>query len=114
MKLSNALNDAKCKNSPVYAEGINTLIRLLAPFAPHIADELWHNIGHSDSVHTQTWPNVDPSALVADEITLVIQIMGKTRGTIQVPSEAIKQLWKNMLASLNLPSVTLKVRRLKR
>ncbi|MEG3923004.1 leucine--tRNA ligase [Microcoleus sp. T3_A4] len=90
MKLSNALNDAKCKDSPVYAEGINTLIRLLAPFAPHIADELWHNTGNSESVHTQTWPSVDPSALITDEITLVIQVMGKTRGTIQVPSGADK------------------------
>ncbi|MEG4574512.1 leucine--tRNA ligase [Microcoleus sp. N3A4] len=90
MKLSNALNDAKCKDSPVYAEGINTLIRLLAPFAPHIADELWHNTGNSESVHTQTWPSVDQSALVTDEITLVIQVMGKTRGTIQVPSGADK------------------------
>ncbi|MEG4502664.1 leucine--tRNA ligase [Microcoleus sp. F6_B4] len=90
MKLSNALNDAKCKDSPVYAEGINTLIRLLAPFAPHIADELWHNTGNSESVHTQTWPSVDASALVTDEITLVIQVMGKTRGTIQVPSGADK------------------------
>ena len=90
MKLSNALNDAKCKNSPIYAEGINTLIRLLAPFAPHIADELWHNTGNSESVHVQTWPTVDRSALVTDEITLVIQVMGKTRGTIQVPSGADK------------------------
>ncbi|MEG3899614.1 MULTISPECIES: leucine--tRNA ligase [unclassified Microcoleus] len=90
MKLSNALNDAKCKDSPIYAEGINTLIRLLAPFAPHIADELWHNTGNSGSVHTQTWPSVDQSALVTDEITLVIQVMGKTRGTIQVPSGADK------------------------
>ena len=90
MKLSNALNDAKCKDSPVYAEGINTLIRLLAPFAPHIADELWHNTGNSESVHSQTWPSVDASALITDEITLVIQVMGKTRGTIQVPSGADK------------------------
>jgi len=90
MKLSNALNDAKCKDSPIYAEGINTLIRLLAPFAPHIADELWHNTGNSESVHTQTWPSVDASALITDEITLVIQVMGKTRGTIQVASGADK------------------------
>ncbi|MEG5039346.1 MULTISPECIES: leucine--tRNA ligase [unclassified Microcoleus] len=90
MKLSNALNDTKCKDSPIYAEGINTLIRLLAPFAPHIADELWHNTGNSESVHTQTWPSVDASALITDEITLVIQVMGKTRGTIQVPSGADK------------------------
>jgi len=95
MKLSNALNDAKCKDWPVYAEGINTLIRLLAPFAPHIADELWHNTGNSESVHRQTWPTVDDSALITDEITLVIQVMGKTRGTIQVPSGADKAALEN-------------------
>ncbi|MBE8991479.1 leucine--tRNA ligase [Nostoc sp. LEGE 12450] len=89
MKLSNALSDAD-KNSPIYAEGIRTLVMLLAPFAPHIADELWHLLGESNSVHTQTWPSFDPVALVADEITLVIQVMGKTRGAIQVPAQADK------------------------
>jgi len=83
MKLSNALSDFAQKDSPVYAEGIDTLLRLLAPFAPHIAEELWHSIGHSDSIHTQSFPIVDPTALVADEKTIVIQILGKTRGTIE-------------------------------
>jgi len=91
MKLSNALADAPCKDSLIYAEGIQTLIVLLAPFAPHITEELWHLSGKTDSVHTQTWPKFDSAALVADEITLVIQIMGKTRGTIQVPAQADKQ-----------------------
>jgi leucyl-tRNA synthetase len=91
MKLSNALGDASCKDSPIYAEGINTLVLLLAPFAPHIADELWHGLGNTASVHLQTWPQFEPEALVADEITLVIQIMGKTRGTIQVPSQTTKE-----------------------
>ncbi|KAM3116502.1 leucine--tRNA ligase [Phormidesmis sp. 146-33] len=90
MKLSNALTDATCKDSPVYAEGIQTLLLLLAPFAPHIADELWHSIGQADSIHTQSFPIVDPSALVADEMTIVIQVMGKTRGTIQVSTQADK------------------------
>ncbi len=91
MKLSNALSDAKCLDSPVYAEGIETLIKLMAPFAPHIAEQLWHRLGHADSVHQQAWPKFDPSALVVDEITLVIQIMGKTRGTIEVPANSDKQ-----------------------
>jgi leucyl-tRNA synthetase len=90
MKLSNALSDAKCHNSPVYAEGIKTLVVMLAPFAPHIADELWNLLGNKSSVHQQAWPGFDPSALIADEITLVIQIMGKTRGAIQVPSQIDK------------------------
>jgi leucyl-tRNA synthetase len=91
MKLSNALTDAQCKDSPVYVEGIETLILLLAPFAPHIAEELWLGTNHTDSVHTHAWPKADSAALVADEITLVIQVMGKTRGTIQVPAQADKQ-----------------------
>ncbi|CCQ61930.1 leucine--tRNA ligase [Crocosphaera watsonii] len=91
MKLSNTLNDAKSINSAVYQEGIGTLLILLAPFAPHIAEELWHNLGHENSIHLQTWPEVDPDALVVDEITLVIQIMGKTRGTIQVPANSSKE-----------------------
>ncbi|MGB5960239.1 MAG: leucine--tRNA ligase [Coleofasciculaceae cyanobacterium] len=90
MKLSNALTDSSCKESPIYAEGISTLILLLAPFAPHIADELWQLIGNSKSVHTQAWPQVDETALVADEITLVIQVMGKKRGTLVVPAQSDK------------------------
>jgi leucyl-tRNA synthetase len=88
MKLSNALTDTDAKSSPIYAEGITTLLLLLAPFAPHLAEELWQIIGHTDSVHAQSWPQLDETALVADEITLVIQIMGKTRGTIQVPTNS--------------------------
>ncbi|NJO74172.1 MAG: leucine--tRNA ligase [Leptolyngbyaceae cyanobacterium RM1_406_9] len=90
MKLSNALVDSTCKDSPVYTEGINALILLLAPFAPHIADEAWHLLGYSDSVHQQSWLKPDSAALVVDEIPLVIQINGKTRGTIQVPAQADK------------------------
>ena len=90
MKLSNALTDASCKNSPIYAEGIQSLVLLIAPFAPHIAEELWQLLGNKGSVHTHTWPAFDAAALVADEITLVIQVMGKTRGAIQVPSQADK------------------------
>ncbi|QZZ20079.1 leucine--tRNA ligase [Leptothermofonsia sichuanensis E412] len=91
MKLSNALTDAACKDSPVYAEGIESLLILLAPFAPHIAEELWSGLGHEDSIHRQSWLTVDPDALVADEITLVIQINGKTRGALQAPAQLSKE-----------------------
>ncbi|RQH19926.1 leucine--tRNA ligase [Okeania hirsuta] len=90
MKLSNALADASCKDSPIYAEGLETLLLLLAPFAPHIIEELWQVAGNFGSVHTHSWPKFDPDALVVDEITLVIQIKGKTRGTIQVSAQADK------------------------
>ncbi|MGB2926364.1 MAG: class I tRNA ligase family protein, partial [Limnothrix sp.] len=90
MKLSNALKDAKCITSPVYIGGIEILLLLLAPFAPHLADELWQTLGHTKSIHTVAFPKLDESALKVDEITLVIQIMGKTRGTIEVPAGASK------------------------
>jgi leucyl-tRNA synthetase len=88
MKLSNALQDAEDKSSATFLEGIETLLTLLAPFAPHIAEELWSLIGHQDSIHLQTWLTHDPDALTVDEITLVIQINGKVRGSLQVPSSA--------------------------
>jgi len=91
MKLSNALRDSSIKNSPVFQEGIETLILLLAPFAPHISEELWQLLGNSESVHLQSWLTLDNDALIVDEITLVIQIMGKTRGTISVPASATKE-----------------------
>jgi len=91
MKLSNALSEANCQESPIYSEGINTLLKLLAPFAPHIAEELWQLIGKTGSIHTQIWPEHEPEALLVDEITLVIQINGKTRGTLQVPATADHQ-----------------------
>lgn len=90
MKLSNSLKDAKCPTSTIYQEGIETLVLLLAPFAPHIAEELWSHLGNSSSVHRQQWKEFDSSALVVDEITLVVQVMGKTRGTIQVPATSDK------------------------
>jgi leucyl-tRNA synthetase len=88
MKLSNALQDAEDKSSATFLEGIETLLTLLAPFAPHIAEELWLLIGHTESIHSQSWLTYDPDALSVDEITLVIQINGKVRGNLQVPSSA--------------------------
>ncbi|NMG61227.1 leucine--tRNA ligase, partial [Geitlerinema sp. P-1104] len=90
MKLSNALNDADCLASAVYREGIETLVKLMAPFAPHITEELWQMLGYSDSVHQQGWCELDETALVLDEITLVIQVNGKVRGNLQVPADADK------------------------
>jgi leucyl-tRNA synthetase len=90
MKLSNAITDANCKDSPVYAEGIKALILLLAPFAPHIAEELWQQLGNTKSVHVQNWLKFNPAALIVDEITLVIQINGKKRGDLQAPASLDK------------------------
>ena len=68
-----------------------TLLTLVAPFAPHMAEELWNESGGEGSVHTQKWPEFDPKLLVDDEVTIAIQIDGKTRGDITMPSNASKE-----------------------
>jgi leucyl-tRNA synthetase len=88
MKLSHALGDSKLPNSPIYGEGIRTLLLLAAPFAPHITEELWSRLGLTSSIHQQPWPVAEEAAMVADEITIAIQILGKMRGTIQVPASS--------------------------
>ncbi|MFH0776203.1 MAG: leucine--tRNA ligase, partial [Patescibacteria group bacterium] len=65
-------------------------LRILAPFAPHLAEELWEKLGHKNSIHLETWPTFDP-ALVKDEtITLAVSVNGKLRDTISVPAEISK------------------------
>lgn len=71
----------------VAVEANQNLIKLLAPFTPHITEELWQICGFAGSVHTQEWPKVDESALVVDEIELPVQINGKVRDRITVPVE---------------------------
>ncbi len=65
-----------------------TFLRLLAPFAPHISEELWHEIGEDGSIHNAHWPVVDISLLIEDEVTVSVQINGKMRGTVTVPMDA--------------------------
>jgi leucyl-tRNA synthetase len=61
---------------------------LLAPLAPHIAEELWQRLGHAESLAYQAWPVADPAYLRADVIEIPVQVNGKVRGKIQVPAEA--------------------------
>ena len=56
--------------------------RLLHPFAPHIAEELWSTLGHKESVYSASWPEYDEFMLIDDEVTIAIQINGKLRGTL--------------------------------
>lgn len=77
----------KTIHKEVAVEANQNLIKLLAPFTPHITEELWQICGFAGSVHTQEWPKVDESALVVDEIELPVQINGKVRDRITVPVE---------------------------
>ncbi|MFZ9619708.1 MAG: class I tRNA ligase family protein, partial [Prochlorococcaceae cyanobacterium] len=91
MKLSNAMaSHLESCGDAVATEATGSLLVLLAPFAPHLAAELWQQLGGGGSVHEQPWPNCDASALVRDTIPLVIQIKGKVRGNLEVPADADK------------------------
>jgi len=72
-------------NKAVMAEAVDVLVMVLAPFIPHVTEELWQSVGHTDSVHKQKWPTVDEKALVADEVTVIVQINGKLRDKITMP-----------------------------
>ncbi|MHB1421451.1 MAG: leucine--tRNA ligase, partial [Bacillota bacterium] len=73
-------------NQELSREAFCTLLLLLAPFAPHITEELWEAIGGEGSVHAQPWPRYNPEALVEEMVTVVIQINGKVRDRLQVPA----------------------------
>ncbi|HXM18380.1 MAG TPA: leucine--tRNA ligase [Candidatus Tumulicola sp.] len=79
--------------SAAFSEGLRALLLLLAPFAPHITEELWQRAGQAGSIHLQSWPSYDETALRRSLIPLVIQVNGKHRGTLEVapgtPEEAV-------------------------
>ncbi|HCZ49790.1 MAG TPA: leucine--tRNA ligase [Gammaproteobacteria bacterium] len=72
----------------VVEEGLSILLRVLSPIVPHITHCLWQGLGHGEALLRAPWPQADPQALQADEITLAVQVSGKLRGTIRVPAEA--------------------------
>ena len=91
MKLANGLGDMDKASPVVQVEAMDALLRLLAPFAPHLAEELWRQLDGPGSVHNQRWPQWDPQALKQELRDVVIQIQGKTRGTMTVPSAASQE-----------------------
>jgi leucyl-tRNA synthetase len=98
MEMVNALyqyKEEKEFNRAIFSEGIEKLIVLMAPFAPHISEELWHRVkDDGSSVHSQNWPQYNADALVKDEITIVIQVNGKVRSRIDVPADMDEEVVK--------------------
>ena len=74
------------RNYDILREAIEKTIMLLAPFVPHVTEELWVSIGKSGSVHDQAWPSYDENALIKDEIEIAVLINGKVRDRIIIPS----------------------------
>ena len=94
MKLRNTLSDSlqrKLVTGDVWAEAIETLLKLLAPIAPHITEELWHQLGGENSIHVQAWPEWDADLLIEETTTMVVQVNGKVRDRLEVPPDISEQ-----------------------
>ena len=73
---------------PVLKEAIEALVLLLAPFAPHLAEELWERLGHADGVTAAGWPSFDPEVAKQAEVIVPVQVNGKVRARVTVPAGA--------------------------
>lgn len=98
--LMEGLNDyAKLKSSgdgnfgknETWQSALESLVACLAPFAPHIAEEMWQDLGHSSTVHKDTWPKWDEKYLNSDKITIAVQVNGKVRAEIEVDTNSSKE-----------------------
>jgi len=92
MELTNDLYKIKAKEG--YGDrqnwqfALDSLVAMVAPFAPHIAEELWHQLGHDATVHRDSWPQWDDKYLVGDSMTIVVQVNGKLRAQLEVAIDA--------------------------
>ena len=73
-------------NVGLLADATDRLVRMLSPFIPHVAEEMWAALGHKESVYLASWPTYDPEALILDTVEVVVQINGKVREHVTVPS----------------------------
>jgi leucyl-tRNA synthetase len=83
-------------NPEMNRQDLEIYLRLLAPFAPHLTEELWSKLGHDTSIHIEPWPAFDPAKLTESTVTVVVQVLGKVRTTLTVKPgtshEEIKQM----------------------
>ncbi len=98
MEFTNALfkaRDAGLVGTPAWREASDMLLLMIAPIAPYMSEELWSRLGRGFSIHQQSWPVFDASAVIEETLTIVVQINGKVRDRVVVDAaaseEAIKQ-----------------------
>jgi leucyl-tRNA synthetase len=93
MELANAMDtcgvtrESSVQHQVVYRLALETTLLLLAPFAPHIAEELWTQLGHQPGILNASWPRVDTAGLVRDTIDIPVQVNGKLRARVSVPAD---------------------------
>lgn len=78
-------------NKELYRDVLNKLVLILAPFTPHLCEEMWQGLGFEESVHKQSWPEIDEEALVKDTIEIVVQINGKVKLKLDVENGLTKE-----------------------
>ena len=88
------VNEAEAKS--VTKGQYKAFLKLLAPFAPHMADDLWHEIGNETSIHLEKWPKYDPQKILADTVTIAVQVNGKARATVSVPRDSDEETVKKV------------------
>ncbi|MDX9870976.1 MAG: leucine--tRNA ligase [Clostridia bacterium] len=102
MELVNGLylyKEREDRNPALLGEAIEKMMVLLAPFTPHFAEEVWCELGHTESVHLEPWPEYDRNALIAEAVEVVLQVNGKVRDRLTVPSGlAPQELERTVLA----------------
>jgi leucyl-tRNA synthetase len=94
-ELSNLLGDTRFEGQDgafVLREALEALIVLLAPFMPHLGEELWLQLGHKETLSAASWPKADSSLMVDDSVTIAVQINGKLRATIELPKDLDKAI----------------------
>jgi leucyl-tRNA synthetase len=90
MEYNNKMISLAQKQGGIDQETLETAVILLAPFVPHLSEELWQQLGHGTSVFENTWPGYDEEKMKDDEIEIALQINGKTKGTMMIATEAAK------------------------
>jgi len=78
-------------NLPLFNKAIETLLTVLNPFTPHLTEEMWNQLGHEDRLYEKSWPVYDESALVKDEIEIIVQINGKLKDKFLMPNNSSKE-----------------------
>ena len=91
MEYTNKLTDLAKKEGGIDKETLETAAILIAPFAPHLGEELWEQLGHENSVFDNQWPSADEEAMKDDEVNVAVQINGKVRAVIQLPADISKE-----------------------
>jgi leucyl-tRNA synthetase len=83
--------------------GLKTLVQLIGPMMPHLAEEVWQRLGHAGLLADQPWPVADPAQIVEERVTLGVQVNGKLRGTLDLDRDASETV--ASAAALALPAV---------